>query len=110
MFAIGIAWGVSAIITAAGGFDEGSPARTDRRLNVLQESNWIRFPYPGTITKSISTMVLYMQYELDIFRCFEWLQMAQSSAFSFDQFKQLSIKHQLLRCLNVFLQKQIMAR
>ena len=57
MFAIGIAWGVSAIITAAGGFDEGSPARTDSKLDVLNEAKWIRFPYPGLSLKSIYNYV-----------------------------------------------------
>ena len=42
-----IAWAVSAIVTAAGGFEEGSPARTDTRLDVLNEAEWIRIPYPG---------------------------------------------------------------
>ena len=49
MISISVAWGLSAIITAAGGFDKGSFARTDRRLNVLTEADWIRFPYPGIV-------------------------------------------------------------
>lgn len=47
VLAILISWGVSGIVTAAGGFPEGSKARTDSRLDVLTEAKWIRLPYPG---------------------------------------------------------------
>jgi len=47
ILAIFIAWAVSGIVTAAGGFPEGSQARTDTRLDVLNEAQWIRVPYPG---------------------------------------------------------------
>ncbi|XP_057294071.1 solute carrier family 23 member 2-like isoform X2 [Hydractinia symbiolongicarpus] len=59
LFAIGISWAVSAIITAAGGFDDDSLARTDRRLDVLKKAEWIRFPYPGqwgTPTVSVASV------------------------------------------------------
>ena len=43
---------ICAIITAAGGFpsDPSAPqylARTDARISVLKEAEWIRLPYPG---------------------------------------------------------------
>ncbi|RDD39403.1 Solute carrier family 23 member 2 [Trichoplax sp. H2] len=51
LLAIIVAWCISAIITAAGGFpdDQNAPAyraRTDARGSVLINSPWIRFPYP----------------------------------------------------------------
>lgn len=54
MLSITIAWGVSAIITNAGGFssDPKHPsyaARTDARISVLKNSKWFRFPYPGKL-------------------------------------------------------------
>ncbi len=39
-------WIICGIVTAAGGFPEGSPARTDGKLNLLYNADWIRFPYP----------------------------------------------------------------
>ena len=47
ILAIIVSWVISAIITAAGGFPEGSLARTDSRLDVLNQAEWIRIPYPG---------------------------------------------------------------
>ena len=47
ILAIFTAWSVSAIITMAGGFPEDSPARTDQRISVVYEAEWIRVPYPG---------------------------------------------------------------
>ncbi|XP_033127375.1 solute carrier family 23 member 2-like [Anneissia japonica] len=44
---IALAWLISSILTAAGVFPEGHGARTDARIEVLKESAWFRFPYPG---------------------------------------------------------------
>ncbi|XP_038077946.1 solute carrier family 23 member 1-like isoform X2 [Patiria miniata] len=46
------AWAFSAILTAAGAFPSdpetyGYQARTDLRVGVLEESAWIKIPYPG---------------------------------------------------------------
>ncbi|XP_033762509.1 solute carrier family 23 member 1-like isoform X2 [Pecten maximus] len=45
-------WGICGILTAAGAFPTestawGYDARTDTKLNVLSDSRWFRFPYPG---------------------------------------------------------------
>ena len=50
--AIIVSWIICAIVTAAGGFpsDPSVPqylARTDARISVLKEAEWIRLPYPG---------------------------------------------------------------
>lgn len=42
-----ICWILSAILTAASVFEDGSRARTDFRTNVIKESSWFRVPYPG---------------------------------------------------------------
>ncbi|XP_027041462.1 solute carrier family 23 member 1-like [Pocillopora damicornis] len=52
ILAIAVAWIISAIITAAGGFpsDPSVPqykARSDARIDVLREAKWFRVPYPG---------------------------------------------------------------
>ncbi|XP_066928337.1 solute carrier family 23 member 1-like [Clytia hemisphaerica] len=47
ILAILISWALSGIITAAGGYKEGSEARTDHNLEVLNQAKWIRVPYPG---------------------------------------------------------------
>ncbi|OWF56540.1 solute carrier family 23 member 1-like [Mizuhopecten yessoensis] len=46
------AWGICGILTAAGVFPTdqngwGYEARTDTKLDVLRDSKWFRFPYPG---------------------------------------------------------------
>ena len=55
ILAIIVSWVISAIITAAGGFPEGSLARTDSRLDVLHKAEWIRVPYPGNLSRSFSS-------------------------------------------------------
>ncbi|XP_022788733.1 solute carrier family 23 member 1-like [Stylophora pistillata] len=52
ILAVAVAWIISAIITAAGGFptDPSVPqyrARSDVRIAVLKEAKWFRVPYPG---------------------------------------------------------------
>ena len=52
ILAIAVSWALCAIITVAGGFpsDPMNPqykARTDARIAVLKEAEWLRFPYPG---------------------------------------------------------------
>ncbi|KAK3753040.1 hypothetical protein QZH41_008770 [Actinostola sp. cb2023] len=52
IMAICTSWIVSLIITAAGGFpdDKANPqykARTDSRIEVLEQAEWFRVPYPG---------------------------------------------------------------
>ncbi|KAJ7381270.1 hypothetical protein OS493_001388 [Desmophyllum pertusum] len=52
LLGIVFSWIICAIVTAAGGFtaDKDSPqyeARTDARIQVLNEAEWFRFPYPG---------------------------------------------------------------
>lgn len=47
-----IMWLLCYILTASGALPDddskyGYHARTDLRLNVIQEVSWIRFPYPG---------------------------------------------------------------
>ncbi len=47
LFAVLIAWIVCVILTAAGSFEEGHPARTDKMASLLHEAPWFRVPYPG---------------------------------------------------------------
>ena len=52
MTAILISWGVWAILTTTGSLSDkpgewGYAARTDKSLQVLQNADWFRFPYPG---------------------------------------------------------------
>eukprot|EP00794_Sanderia_malayensis_P009722 gene9722-10713_t len=47
LLAILLAWGFSAILTAANVFPKGSRARTDTRLFVIDQVSWLRVPYPG---------------------------------------------------------------
>lgn len=47
-----LAWGVSAILTACGAFSDDANsdsfyARTDTRLEVIAETDWLILPYPG---------------------------------------------------------------
>ena len=49
-----IAWLVCLILTVTDVFPNdpnktGYAARTDVKINVLKESEWFRFPYPGTV-------------------------------------------------------------
>lgn len=46
LMTIVVMWAICAITTAAGGFDEGDKGRTDLKIKLLQNSVWIRFPYP----------------------------------------------------------------
>ena len=48
-----IMWLLCFILTVGGAFPDdkteyGYEARTDIRLDVLEKTSWIRFPYPGT--------------------------------------------------------------
>lgn len=47
LLTIAIMWGLCAILTVTGVFEEGNPARTDIRLNVMENAPWFRVPYPG---------------------------------------------------------------
>ena len=54
-----IAWIVSGILTATGVFTDdkdeiGYMARTDTRLNALQEAPWFYFPYPGEFLADVT--------------------------------------------------------
>ncbi|CAL1261638.1 unnamed protein product [Larinioides sclopetarius] len=42
-----LSWSLCGILTATNVFQEGSPARTDTLLSVLDNSPWFRVPYPG---------------------------------------------------------------
>ena len=47
-----IGWGLSGILTAVGAFSDDPNsndffARTDSRLEVIKETDWFIFPYPG---------------------------------------------------------------
>ena len=41
-----VMWIICAICTANDVFDSKSPARTDLNLHVIENSSWIRVPYP----------------------------------------------------------------
>ena len=60
LLAMIIAWLVCLILTVTDVFPNdpnktGYAARTDVKINVLKESEWFRFPYPGTV-KSLLLM------------------------------------------------------
>lgn len=42
-----IMWGLCAVLTLTGAFDEGHPARTDVRIKVFNDASWFYVPYPG---------------------------------------------------------------
>ena len=49
LFAVVLAWILCVILTAAGAFKEGHPARTDKMASLLYEAPWFRVPYPGVL-------------------------------------------------------------
>lgn len=54
LMAIVLAWILSAILTETNVFPTSPdamnyPARTDRRISVLKDAKWFRFPYPGNL-------------------------------------------------------------
>ena len=42
-------WGICAILTLLDVFEEGNPARTDIRTQLIVQSSWFRIPYPGLV-------------------------------------------------------------
>ncbi|OWF47685.1 Solute carrier family 23 member 1 [Mizuhopecten yessoensis] len=52
LLAMVVAWGICAILTAAGAFPDestgwGYKSRTDTKISVISDAQWFRFPYPG---------------------------------------------------------------
>ncbi|XP_045128362.1 solute carrier family 23 member 1-like [Portunus trituberculatus] len=47
LLAILLSWGLCAILTAADAFPEDNLARTDLNIDIISNSPWFRFPYPG---------------------------------------------------------------
>lgn len=52
LLAMVVAWGICAILTAAGAFPTdtsgwGYKSRTDTKISVIADAEWFRFPYPG---------------------------------------------------------------
>ncbi|XP_033761401.1 solute carrier family 23 member 1-like isoform X2 [Pecten maximus] len=52
LLAMVVAWGICAILTAAGAFPTdsggwGYKSRTDTKISVIADAQWFRFPYPG---------------------------------------------------------------
>ena len=39
-------WAICAIITVSGGFSEEDEGRTDRKIYIITNADWFRFPYP----------------------------------------------------------------
>lgn len=46
LLSISIMWGLCLALTLSNVFEEGNPARTDVRLEVLTDAPWFRVPYP----------------------------------------------------------------
>ncbi|XP_026324801.1 solute carrier family 23 member 2 isoform X5 [Hyposmocoma kahamanoa] len=47
LLTIVIMWSVCGILTATGVFPAGHPARTDLKVNIIEDAPWFRVPYPG---------------------------------------------------------------
>ncbi|XP_053607315.1 solute carrier family 23 member 2 isoform X1 [Plodia interpunctella] len=47
LITISIMWAVCGVLTATGVFPEGHPARTDLKVNIIEDAPWFRVPYPG---------------------------------------------------------------
>lgn len=47
LLAILIMWGVSGLLTLFNVLPPGHPGRTDVKINILEQSDWFRVPYPG---------------------------------------------------------------
>ncbi|XP_072931627.1 solute carrier family 23 member 2 isoform X2 [Epargyreus clarus] len=47
LLTISIMWGVCGILTATNVFKPGHPARTDLKINIIEDAPWFRVPYPG---------------------------------------------------------------
>ncbi|KAF9823639.1 hypothetical protein SFRURICE_009184 [Spodoptera frugiperda] len=47
LLTIAIMWALCAILTVTGVFPPEHPARTDVKLNIIEDAPWFRVPYPG---------------------------------------------------------------
>lgn len=47
LMALLISWLICYFLTISNVLDEGNPARTDLRLNMITNSSWLILPYPG---------------------------------------------------------------
>ncbi|XP_061377243.1 solute carrier family 23 member 2 isoform X2 [Danaus plexippus] len=47
LLTIAIMWVVCGVLTATNVFPAGHPARTDLKLNIIEDAPWFRVPYPG---------------------------------------------------------------
>ncbi|XP_022128799.2 solute carrier family 23 member 2 [Pieris rapae] len=47
LLTIVIMWAVCGILTATNVFEAGHPARTDLKINIIEDAPWFRVPYPG---------------------------------------------------------------
>lgn len=45
--AVFVTWLYAGILTAANVWEEGSVCRADSKVDIITDSNWFRFPYPG---------------------------------------------------------------
>ena len=68
-----MAWFFSFILTVAGAFPTdadvyGYGARTDLRTDVLRQSAWFRFPYPGKRMESLSFVGPGIRYHIILVR------------------------------------------
>ncbi|XP_028392826.1 solute carrier family 23 member 1-like [Dendronephthya gigantea] len=60
LFAVVLAWFFCIILTAAGSFEKGHAARTDKTVSLLHDAPWFRIPYPGqwgTPTVSVASVI-----------------------------------------------------
>ena len=62
VFAIAFTWSFGAILTAADVWEEGNACRTDSNGYILDETPWLRIPYP-------------FQWGMPIFRTYAWVPM-----------------------------------
>ena len=46
LLTIVVMWAICAIITVSDGFSEEDDGRTDKKLFIIQNASWFRFPYP----------------------------------------------------------------
>lgn len=63
LLTIAIMWVVCGVLTATNVFPAGHPARTDLKLNIIEDAPWFRVPYPGNkITCYFNNIALFVVF------------------------------------------------
>ena len=65
-----MSWAICGILTATDAIPDDPDhwaylARTDVNNDVIRESDWFRFPYPGTLSLVVVSIVQHLQWAMD---------------------------------------------